>query len=144
MSPSLGSPEALYHAIPRPDDDPNASQIYLDVDSELHEPVSSLSAPPATVVDARIRWIHFILGCAVLLPWNGALYYAPCARQLMDRHSRHHGNAILHFSVIQLILADHFCLLPYHVLYGIQLRIPGPCHCYIQDSEYSSFMNDMC
>lgn len=21
--------------------------------------------------DGRIRWIHFVLGCAVLLPWNG-------------------------------------------------------------------------
>jgi hypothetical protein len=26
----------------------------------------------APIVDPRIRWVHFILGNAVLLPWNGA------------------------------------------------------------------------
>jgi hypothetical protein len=34
--------------------------------------------PPNAPVDSRIEWIHFILGSAVLLPWNGASQTASC------------------------------------------------------------------
>lgn len=71
MSLPPGSPEALYHAIPQPDDNPNASLIELDNDDEAVEPVPQSPEVQAIPVDSRIRWIHFILGCAVLLPFNG-------------------------------------------------------------------------
>jgi hypothetical protein len=29
--------------------------------------------PSSEPVDGRIQWIHFMLGAAVLLPWNGTL-----------------------------------------------------------------------
>ena len=34
---------------------------------EDEEGVEVPNLPP----DSRIRWVHFLLGCAVLLPWNG-------------------------------------------------------------------------
>ncbi len=50
--------------------------IRSESDIELDDEADPESAHESThllhVVDARIRWIHFILGNAVLLPWNGA------------------------------------------------------------------------
>ena len=69
MAPSPDSPSTLYHVIPNQDDLVNASQIELEGDSEV---VSPPTDPPLQLVDSRIRWIHFILGCSVLLSWNGA------------------------------------------------------------------------
>ncbi|KAJ7067963.1 nucleoside transporter-domain-containing protein [Mycena amicta] len=57
------SDSALYHPIPR---EPIPVST-TDLPEELDEDRAVL-APP--IVDAPIRWIHFILGCAVLLPWN--------------------------------------------------------------------------
>ena len=65
--------EAIYHPIPQApvasNPIPSASPD-PDVDDE-----TILSSPRAAhghvEVDGRIRWIHFLLGCAVLLPWNG-------------------------------------------------------------------------
>ncbi|KAL0949190.1 hypothetical protein HGRIS_009268 [Hohenbuehelia grisea] len=81
MSPS--SPEALYHAIPQAPVAANPivppSEIELDnegreLDDELG---ATYDAPSSLVVEARIRWIHFILGCAILLPWNVMITATP-------------------------------------------------------------------
>jgi equilibrative nucleoside transporter 1/2/3 len=72
MAPSLDSPSALYHVLPNQDDLVNASQIELEGDSEEAIVASPPTDPPLQLVDSRIRWIHFILGCSVLLSWNGA------------------------------------------------------------------------
>ncbi|KAF8913719.1 nucleoside transporter-domain-containing protein [Gymnopilus junonius] len=74
MSSSLGSPEALYHAIPQLEE-VNASQINLDSDTlELN---LAPTDPPAFLIDSSIRWIHFVLGCAVLLSWNVVITAMP-------------------------------------------------------------------
>ncbi|KAI5122120.1 hypothetical protein M0805_000768 [Coniferiporia weirii] len=41
------------------------------------EDVQDLSVPDGTRLDNRIRWIHFIFGCAVLLPWNVLITATP-------------------------------------------------------------------
>ncbi|KAJ7179489.1 nucleoside transporter-domain-containing protein [Mycena filopes] len=68
MSPN--SPDALYHAIPQA---PVAANQVLHSDFDLEESQQDADLPldpvPVTV-SPRIRWIHFVLGCAVLLPWN--------------------------------------------------------------------------
>jgi equilibrative nucleoside transporter 1/2/3 len=81
MPPSLGSPEALYHVIPNQDDIVNASQIELEAGSEADVAAYSPPDPPIHFVDSQIRWIHFILGCSVLLSWNGALRHIVFSRQ---------------------------------------------------------------
>ncbi|KAG6901549.1 hypothetical protein C0995_010659 [Termitomyces sp. Mi166 len=75
MSPSRSS-EGLYYAIPQalvPEADhespPNILDLEADEPTETGESFAP-SDPPAVVVDTQVRWIHFILGCCVLLPWN--------------------------------------------------------------------------
>jgi len=59
-------PGAVYHALPTaPHDDDRDSEIAVD-DSDTE---SSVTDQP---VDNRILWVYFMLGCATLLPWNGA------------------------------------------------------------------------
>ncbi|KAJ7638488.1 nucleoside transporter-domain-containing protein [Roridomyces roridus] len=68
------SPDALYHALPQvaanaaESEGDDATLGLLDADADV---------PPDVVVDSRIRWIHFILGCAVLLPWNVMITATP-------------------------------------------------------------------
>ncbi|KAJ3514880.1 hypothetical protein NLJ89_g2103 [Agrocybe chaxingu] len=77
MSLPPGSPEALYHVVPHQDDEEvNASQIELAGET-VAEPVPPPMDLPPFLVDARIRWIHFILGCSVLLPWNVVITAMP-------------------------------------------------------------------
>ncbi|KAJ6516250.1 nucleoside transporter-domain-containing protein [Mycena sanguinolenta] len=75
MSPS--SPEALYHAIPQAP--VAANPVVLpdpNVDPEEEAAFASDLAPEGPV-DSRIIWINFILGCAVLLPWNVMITATP-------------------------------------------------------------------
>ncbi|KAJ7087195.1 nucleoside transporter-domain-containing protein [Mycena belliarum] len=78
MSPH--SPDALYHAVPQA---PVASNplVLQDPDNELEESqddITITSNPTSEiVVDSRIRWIHFVFGCAVLLPWNVMITATP-------------------------------------------------------------------
>ena len=67
--------EAIYHPIPQApvasNPIPTASPD-VDLDDEAILSGSGILPPPSNLVDSRIRWTLFMLGCAVLLPWNGA------------------------------------------------------------------------
>jgi equilibrative nucleoside transporter 1/2/3 len=64
LIPSIES-GAVYRALPTgPHDDDHDSEIAVD-DSGTDN--FATDQP----VDSRIRWVYFMLGCAVLLPWNG-------------------------------------------------------------------------
>lgn len=69
MALSPDSSSALYHVIPNQDNLVNVSQIELEGDSEVASPPTE---PPLQLVDSRIHLVYFILGCSVLLSWNGA------------------------------------------------------------------------
>lgn len=56
--------EGLYIPIPQSENS-NLAETGLDIDAAPENEVLTLR-----LVDTRIRWIHFILGCSVLLPWN--------------------------------------------------------------------------
>ncbi|KAJ7162577.1 nucleoside transporter-domain-containing protein [Mycena crocata] len=64
------SSDALYHALPQVGPDPD-----VDPEGSQDDSVSGLTS--SVVVDSRIQWIHFILGCAVLLPWNVMITATP-------------------------------------------------------------------
>jgi hypothetical protein len=57
-------PEGLYSSIP---------------ESENSTSTESDNLPTSTgplisgLVETQILWVHFILGCSVLLPWNGTI-----------------------------------------------------------------------
>ncbi|KAF8076051.1 nucleoside transporter-domain-containing protein [Lyophyllum atratum] len=82
MSPPR-STEALYHAVPQTFTNENhqvtPSDIELEADEEADSGDLALSTvdPPPAVVDAQIRWIYFVLGCSVLLPWNVMITATP-------------------------------------------------------------------
>ncbi|KAI0771979.1 nucleoside transporter-domain-containing protein [Trametes elegans] len=70
--------EAVYHPIPQApvasNPIPSASP---DIDDEEISLTSDHVVHHAVVVDSKIRWIHFLLGCAVLLPWNAMITATP-------------------------------------------------------------------
>ncbi|KAJ7781611.1 nucleoside transporter-domain-containing protein [Mycena metata] len=89
---SLHSPDALYHAVPQAP--VAANPVVHSAFEEVEEDADIASDPPSfislartnicllshhrnVVVDSRIRWIHFVLGCAVLLPWNVMITASP-------------------------------------------------------------------
>ena len=65
---------SAYHRVPSEPElatrDPD--ELRLDDEQELADEFVHREASVST--DSRVRWIHFILGCAVLLPWNGMKY----------------------------------------------------------------------
>ena len=80
MSERHHTSEAIYHPIPQapvasnsiPSADPD-----VDLDDEAILSGSGVLPPLPDLVDSKIRWTHFMLGCAVLLPWNGAYPNGP-------------------------------------------------------------------
>ncbi|KAG7096658.1 hypothetical protein E1B28_004073 [Marasmius oreades] len=73
------SPEALYHPIPQAPVASNPILLYRNNDSLDLEPEDEETEPPSPniVADARIQGIYFVLGCAVLLPWNALITATP-------------------------------------------------------------------
>jgi hypothetical protein len=70
-SSSFSSMEAQYRALPQSPDlahDISIPSAIEDVDESI---LDDDLAPSSAPVDSRILWIHFMLGSAVLLPWNG-------------------------------------------------------------------------
>jgi hypothetical protein len=68
-----------YHALPQSPDLPQDVNIPSAVEEaemaeeDLEDSMIDEQMPSANVlVDPRIKWVHFMLGSAVLLPWNGA------------------------------------------------------------------------
>ena len=77
-SSSFSSMSASYHALPQSPDVaqdinvPSAIEEAELVGEVAEDSLVDQLIPPDAPVDSRIRWIHFMLGSAVLLPWNGA------------------------------------------------------------------------
>lgn len=64
--------EAEYQPIPQAPVAAGPARHSLDVNVlDEEDAVDILEDVPEVVVDGKIRAIHFVLGCAVLLPWNG-------------------------------------------------------------------------
>ena len=63
--------DALYQPLPQAED--QVSEIQLGEDDEAEVTEDFVTHEHLASSDNRVGWIHFILGCAVLLPWNGTL-----------------------------------------------------------------------
>lgn len=65
--------DALYRPIPQgPEIVPlDSEQVAEDFENTQPRIIPSTGS----LVDSKIVWIHFILGCAVLLPWNGSFFF---------------------------------------------------------------------
>ncbi|KAF8897201.1 nucleoside transporter-domain-containing protein [Infundibulicybe gibba] len=74
------SSEALYHAIPQAPVAANPISVPHETEYDGEDTESDDLAPmdpPAVVVDSKVRWIYFVLGCSVLLPWNVMITATP-------------------------------------------------------------------
>jgi len=67
------SSETLYHALPQV----SSSSLLTVTPSDVELDETPAVDPPPVLIDSRIRWIHFILGCSVLLPWNALITATP-------------------------------------------------------------------
>ncbi|KAF7432835.1 hypothetical protein PC9H_004778 [Pleurotus ostreatus] len=74
------STEALYHSIPQAPvaANPLAPPADAEIDDVLELQESDILQPPQDPhAEARIGWIHFILGAVILLPWNVMITATP-------------------------------------------------------------------
>jgi hypothetical protein len=72
--------DAAYVALPQHPDAAYAGHpvVPTALGEEDEDDVEATAAPSRSLsLDARIRWISFMLGAAVLLPWNGACSGGP-------------------------------------------------------------------
>ena len=66
--------EGLYSPIPQSENSTFAESGLDHIDATLNNLPTSTGPLISGLVETHIRWIHFILGCSVLLPWNGTVY----------------------------------------------------------------------
>jgi hypothetical protein len=74
------SPHAVYHSVPQLDTAIESSDIELDREDAVFDQPSNSAAS----VDTRIRWIYFMFGSALLLPWNGDALFCKFECQDID------------------------------------------------------------
>ncbi|KAI0047295.1 hypothetical protein FA95DRAFT_1582709 [Auriscalpium vulgare] len=76
----MSSPTARhYHSLPQgPETEgPDSSVLNAELDYESTTDYAAEEPALPMPVDSRIRWVHFMLGCAVLLPWNVMITATP-------------------------------------------------------------------
>lgn len=66
------SPDELYRPLSQSNDDSEELPTPSDIELDGEEGEDFSDPPVEDQNDSRIRWIYFIFGCAMLLPWNGA------------------------------------------------------------------------
>lgn len=84
-SSSISSIDTPYHALPQSPD--LAQEIHIPsaieetelASEDIEDTIDDEPTPSHAPLDGRIQWIHFALGAAVLLPWNGESIASPCA-----------------------------------------------------------------
>lgn len=124
---SASETDALYHPIPQ-----DVSHATADLQLENDEEALAegfVAHEHAVTHDHRIGWIHFILGCAVLLPWNGE-----CSRLVRHAHNNLRMNsldncvAVLSLEGCGLTLEGYIQLVPIHDVHCGELLLPRPCY----------------
>jgi equilibrative nucleoside transporter 1/2/3 len=57
---------------------------YNDHPATDHSTANTVPGLSSELVDFRVRWIHFVLGCTVLVPWNGIFLLSYLMRALTN------------------------------------------------------------
>lgn len=131
MGPS--SSDALYQPIPQA---PIAS---LPVLSGPDENDAEEGENPASDVhiDIRVKWIYFMLGAAVLLPWNGASFHWWFDMHTLIRmyHSFNHCYPIFPFATSRLTSTEHIQLLFVNLIHCYELLCACACDRDVPDSS---------
>ena len=82
----------------------------------------------AVALDERIRWIHFLLGAAVLLPWNGTLLSLNLVMHADNQLSFNNRNPIFSVPLVRVSFEEFFQFLHVHYLHCCKLPFPRPCN----------------
>lgn len=72
----MSLPSEGYSLIPQ-SEDATLADFGLGIDAapnNLQVPTPTGGPPLTCRIETQIRWIHFVLGCSVLLPWNGIIW----------------------------------------------------------------------
>lgn len=102
-SPLAPNPVALSESL--------TGSLVLDPENDedvIEETVMTVEVTPA------IRWVHFVFGCAVLLPWNGMSSRIDTLQPLWLTNvlnSHDHSNALFPFSTRRIVTATYFPIL---------------------------------
>lgn len=114
--------DAHYQAVPQPTDSnilPGSPDVELEGDA--WDDPQAMAASADSPADFQIRWIYFVFGAAVLLPWNGAAFFCYVSRTELltfySCYSSHNGHAILPFSPSWFFLPVNIWLLPIFILH---------------------------
>lgn len=125
------APETLYHPIPQ---GPVAiNPVLHDVD-DSDEVTLAGASPSNSRLDKRIRWVHFVLGCAVLLPWNGTArpFFLKICSLMNPFASNDNRNSIFPVETSFFSSQTSVQLLPVQLIHRCQLWLPCPCNSYLQ------------
>ena len=129
-SSSIPEAEAPYRPISQDESEEiqesSALQVGEDEDGFVEDFVAQERAASH---DARIGWIHLILGCAVLLPWNGAVP-SSTAQPKSDvvAASTDHRDAVFPNTTRGFVAQEHVQLVPLHNFHGRQFRVSRACN----------------
>lgn len=132
----LSSENAYYHAIPQSPLAPNpvvlseslTGSLVLDPENAgdvVEETVMAVEVTPA------IRWVHFVFGCAALLPWNGMSSRPDTPQPLRPTNppdSHDHRDTLFPLPTRRITTTTHLPILHVSDVHRIQFRVPGPCN----------------
>ena len=139
--------DAQYHALPHSPDISQDLNIPSAIEEggvdaeEIDDSILDEHAPPGAPVDSRIQWIHFMLGSAVLLPWNGASATSrglSCGQLALTKAlplSHDHRRTLFHLAIATLLYPQHLCLIPRDHVHTLQL--------YFSRARYSNVKEGM-
>lgn len=102
--------------------------LHLEEDEALAE--EFITQEHAAEHDRRIYWIHVVLGCAILLPWNGELNLVFSTRtnliasSLCTSESFDYCNSLLPLKAGRVLAQRHFQLLPVDHVHCGELWLP--------------------
>lgn len=102
--------------------------LHLEEDEALAE--EFITQEHAAEHDRRIYWIHVVLGCAILLPWNGEFNLVFSTRtsliasSLCTSESLDYCNSLLPLKARRVLAQRHFQLLPVDHVHRGQLWLP--------------------
>jgi hypothetical protein len=133
-SSSLSATDTQYHALPQSPDIAQDINIPSAIEEggmtaeEIDDPIlDDEHVPPNAPVDSRIQWIHFILGSAVLLPWNGASQITSWCVARPDKRnslSHDHRRAVFPLAITTFLHSKHLFLISRNNIHALQLCFP--------------------
>ena len=124
------SPDESYRPLPQSDDDaselPVPTQADIGLDDEGSE--ESFSDDP---IDPRIKWIYFVFGCAMLLPWNCELSRLSVHSSTDYSASLDHGDPIFPITIKRVPIPVHVRIVSIVLLHCCQFSVLDILHRYI-------------